>query len=77
MVEDMQAEHRQVKQLFGPDATITGRMGSGVAPGCIEIRMGDRRLSCGRTFQQAVEIATRRASTWKPSTVPPLASDAA
>ena len=69
MVEDMQAEHRQVKQLFGPDATVTGRMGSQLAPGVVEIHLDGRRLGCGRTFAQAVEIASRRASNLATNTV--------
>jgi hypothetical protein len=63
MEESIYRQRQTVQRLFGPSATITGRMGSGVAPGVVEIHMGDTRLSCGRTFQQALGIATRRAST--------------
>ena len=69
MVEDCAAEHRHVKQLFGPDATVTGRMGSGVAPGNVQIHVGDKRLGCGRTFQQALQIASRKASGLSLATV--------
>ena len=69
MVEDMQAEHRQVKQLFGPDATVTGRMGSGVAPGNVQIHIDGRRLGCGRTFQQALTIASKRLAKLVTTTV--------
>lgn len=62
MVEDCAAEHRHVKRLFGPDATVTGRMGSGVGPGNVQIPVGDKRLGCGRTFQQALQIASRKAA---------------
>ncbi len=62
MVEDLAIEHRAVRQLFGDGARIDGRMGSGIAPGCIEIKVDGRRLGCGLTFRQALEYATRKAS---------------
>ncbi|MCY2987180.1 MAG: hypothetical protein NTY19_04830 [Planctomycetota bacterium] len=62
MDESIYRQRQTVLRLFGPSATITGAMGSRLAPGNVQIHLADRRLGCGRTFQQAVELATRKAS---------------
>ena len=62
MEESIYRQRQTVQRLFGESATITGRMGSGVAPGNVQIHIGDKRLGCGRTFQQALQIASRKAS---------------
>ncbi|MCY2990927.1 MAG: hypothetical protein NTY19_24085 [Planctomycetota bacterium] len=63
MEESIYRQQQTIQRLFGPSATITGAIGTNLAPGRIEIHMADVRLGCGRTFAQAVEIATRKASS--------------
>ena len=48
-----------VKRLFGPAATITGSMGSPVAPGDIRIVLDDHTIGSGGTFREALQEARK------------------
>ena len=63
MVEDMQAEHRQVKQLFGDGARVGGTMGSRLGPGVVEIKVDGQAWGSGATLREAIGVATKRAAT--------------
>jgi hypothetical protein len=62
MEESIYRQRQTIQRLFGPAATITGAMDSHLAPGRVEIHVDGQRLACGRMFQQAVTIATRKAA---------------
>jgi hypothetical protein len=62
MDEALYRQRQVVQRMFGESATITGRMGSRVAPGMVEIRIDGKRLACGTTLEQALQMGTVKAS---------------
>ena len=62
MIDDLAPERLAVRQLFGNDATITGRLGSDRIPGELRIVVSGLPMGVGRTFAAALGDAQRRAS---------------
>lgn len=62
MVEDMQAEHRQVMRLFGDGARVGGSMGCALGPGVLTISVDGKPWGSGRTIEAAICDASRQAS---------------
>lgn len=53
---------RHVMQVFGPDAVLTGVMGSETAAGDVRIQINGRTVGTGMTFQEALQTAQRALS---------------
>lgn len=62
MEESTYRQSQMATRLLGGAATITGALGSGRAPGRVEIHVGGNRLGVGRTFEQALQYASQRAA---------------
>lgn len=60
MDEALYRQNQATKRLFGPSATLAGSIGSGRAPGHIEIKCGGKTLGSGRSFEQALQDVTTR-----------------
>jgi hypothetical protein len=53
---------RVARQIFGSGATITGSLGNPRHEGRLTITVDGQPMGSGKTLEQALQVATRRAS---------------
>lgn len=51
-----------VQRVFGSGASLGGSMGSGKHPGVLTIKVDGQPVGSGRTLQEAIGVATKRAT---------------
>lgn len=62
MFGEIIAMDRTVKQMFGPSAEVTGRIGSPRHPGHIQILLGGKPLASGPSLDAALRVASQAAA---------------
>jgi hypothetical protein len=60
MSEGEYRQNQAVQRLFGPNARISGAVGTRKAPGHIEIKVDGKTVGSGKDFQAAMQAASRQ-----------------